>query len=95
MQTAKCACGYNFAKGHIDGSLRESYAVIHSDDYLRVVEKEHVLTLESRRKRRLKMLAESAAWVGSLMECPECGAFLLVKPQRVGDDGEMILLKRA
>jgi DNA-directed RNA polymerase subunit RPC12/RpoP len=94
MQAARCECGYNFAKGHIDGSLRESYALIHSDDYLRVMKKEHLLTLESRRKRRLKMIAESSEWVGSLMECPECGIFLLVKPQRNGDDGEMILLRR-
>jgi hypothetical protein len=91
----KCECGYNFAKGHGDGSLQESYAVIHRGNYLRVVQKEHVLMMESRRKRRLKMIAQSADWVGSLIACPKCGAFLLVKPQRAGDDDAVILLKRA
>jgi len=56
--------------------------------------KEQTILLEPNSEKRLSLIGESARWVGNLMRCPKCRAWLFLKPQR-GKLSPAILLKAA
>jgi hypothetical protein len=89
-----CSCGFSFTKGHLKGRRIESYATIRDRDYLKVMRKERVIFSERKPDKRLALIGDVAQWVGNLMRCPQCGAWLFLKPQQ-GKASPVILLKPA
>lgn len=79
---ATCECGFRFAQAMVDGREIESYAVVHDEDYQRVIDDELAIRSEADEERKLALVAEGATRIGSLHFCPECGALVLLKPQR-------------
>ena len=88
-----CACGFNYAKARIEGREVESYAVIHDADYRRVVKKEHAILSEKDKEKKLRLIATASQWVGSLIHCPDCGAWMLLGPEKRSKDHQFIILK--
>ncbi len=89
-----CNCGFSFTKAHLKGRRIESYATIRDCDYLKVMRKERAIFSEPKPHKRLALIGDAAQWVGNLMRCPECGAWLFLKPQQ-GKTSPTILLKPA
>jgi len=89
-----CDCGFNFAKAHLKGRRLESYAAVRHRDWVKVMRKERAILSERRSAKRLALIGDAAQSVGSLMRCPECGVWLLVKP-RQGKASPIVLLKPA
>jgi hypothetical protein len=88
-----CPCGFDFVKARLKDREFESYAVIHDEDYLEVIQEEVATHREPDETKRLERIAETSTRVGTLMVCPECGALLLSKPLRGEDDDSVIILK--
>jgi len=86
-----CDCGFDFTRARLKGRRMESYAVISDKHYRTVMRKESAVLLEKNPERRLTLIGNVVAWVGSLMRCPACGAWLLAKPQREGRGGYIVL----
>jgi len=86
-----CECGFNFAKANLKGQRFESYAVIRDDDYPKVMRKESAILSEHGRDKVLALISDAAQWVGSLMRCPKCGAWVFVKPHGRTRDAIVIL----
>ncbi len=89
-----CECGFNFAKAHLKGQRIESYAAVRNRDWLKLMRKERAILSERDSDKRLPMISAAADWVGNLMRCPKCGAWLFLKPQQ-GKASPVILLKPA
>jgi hypothetical protein len=89
-----CECGFNFAKAHVKRQRIESYAAVRNRDWLKLMRKERAILSERDSDKRLSMICAAADWVGNLMRCPKCGAWLFLKPQQ-GKDSPVILLKPA
>ena len=87
-----CNCGFSFTKAHVKGRRIESYATICDRDYLQVMRKERAIFSECEPAKRLALIGDAAQWVGNLLRCPECGAWLFLKPQQ-GGTSPIILLK--
>ncbi len=92
---SECGCGFDFAKALLKGRRLESYAVIRDSDYESVMRKECAILSKKKLQEELELIAEAATWVGSLMRCPECGGWLLLKPQRGRRGSQMVSLKTA
>jgi hypothetical protein len=89
-----CECGFDFAKAHLKGQRIESYAAVRDRDWLQLMRKEGGILSERNSDKRLSMICDCAQWVGNLMHCPKCGAWLCLKPQQ-GKASPAILLKPA
>lgn len=89
-----CECGFSFAAAHLQGLHIESYAVVRNRDWLKLMRKERAVLAERKSDKRLALIGDAAQWVGNLMCCPECGAWLLLKPQE-GQPSPIVLLKPA
>jgi hypothetical protein len=92
---ATCECGINFVQAALDGREIESYAVVHDEDYQRVIGDELAIRSEADEERRLALIAEVSTRVGSLHVCPECGALILSKPQRSSTHGSFTVLRES
>jgi hypothetical protein len=90
-----CRCGFDFVKARLRGRRLESYAVIRDSDYESVVRKECAILSKRKLQDKLKLIAEAATWVGILERCPECGGWLLLKPQRGKKSPQAVSLKTA
>jgi hypothetical protein len=90
-----CECGFNWAKARLEGRDLESFAVIRDRDYRRVVKKEFAILSEKDKEKKGKLLFNASQWVGSLMHCPECGAWMFLPPEKRSELHEFILLKPA
>lgn len=88
-----CECGFDYAKARLEGREMESYAVIHDADYRRVVRKELAVLEEQDKEKKARLIANASQWVGSLMRCPECGAWMLLAPEKRSKEKEFVLLK--
>lgn len=89
-----CACGFDYVKARLAGREFDSFAVIHGADYRRVIKKEFAILSEKDKGKKNRLLANASRWVGSLMHCPECGAWLLVEPEKRASDDEFVVLKQ-
>jgi hypothetical protein len=89
----RCDCGFDFARARLTGRKVESYALISDDNYRAVVRKEIAILEEKKPQKRLALIAKAASSVGSLLRCPECGAWLLSKPLQRGRGGYIVLRK--
>ncbi|MCC6694966.1 MAG: hypothetical protein IT365_04960 [Candidatus Hydrogenedentes bacterium] len=87
-----CTCGFDYVKGRLAGREFDSYAVIDDAHYRRVVKKEHAILSEKDKEKKQRLLASASRWVGSLIHCPECGAWLLVEPEKRNAGHEFIIL---
>ena len=92
---ASCECGFNFAQALLDGRDIESYAVVHDEDYERVIDDELAIRSETDEERKLALIAEGSTRVGSLHVCPECGALVLLKPERNSTDNSFAVLRES
>ncbi len=88
-----CECGFDYAKARLEGREVESYAVIHDDDYRRVVRKELAILEEQDKEKKARLIAHASQWVGSLMRCPECGACMFLPPGKNCEEHEFVLLR--
>ncbi|MCC6489728.1 MAG: hypothetical protein IT364_19720 [Candidatus Hydrogenedentes bacterium] len=89
-----CTCGFDYVKARLAGREFDSYAVIYDADYRRVLKKELAILSEKDKEKKQRRLATASQWVGGLMHCPECGAWLLLEPVNQSEDTEVIILKR-
>ncbi len=89
-----CQCGFNFAKAHATGRPIESYAAVRNSDWLKLMHKERRILSEGNPDKRLALIGAASQCVGSLERCPDCGAWLFLKPQK-GKASPVILLKPA
>ncbi len=83
-QRPKCKCGFDFAKARVNGHRLESYAVIRDREYQTVLRKECVILSEKDAQRKMALIGQAAEGIGSLVLCPECGAWLFTQPRRRG-----------
>ncbi len=77
----KCQCGFNFAKGRLDGRRIEAFAVVRDDDWLNLMSKEKSIRAQKDSDKKLSLIYASSKLVGNLMRCPECGLWILMKPK--------------
>ncbi len=92
---ATCECGFNFVRAALDGREIESYAVVHDEDYQRMIDDELAIRSEADEERKLTLIAEGSTRVGALHVCPECGALVLLKPQRSSTHGSFTVLRES
>lgn len=88
-----CECGFNYVKARIEGREVESYALIHDKDYRRVIKKEFAILSEKHKERQGKLIYNASRWVGSLVHCPECGAWMLSLPEKRDKALEFVTLR--
>lgn len=83
----RCLCGHNFAREILANMADESrptprsYAVVRDADWLTMLSAEAKVAQAEGEQAKLAALAESAQWVGVLMECPGCGRLGLSHPE--------------
>lgn len=90
-----CPCGFDYVKARLEGRELDNYAVIHDKDYRRVLKKELAHLTETDQEKKGKRLADASQWVGSLMHCPECGAWMFLPPEKRCGDHEFVVLNPA
>jgi hypothetical protein len=90
-----CECGFNYFKARLEGRDIESYAVIHDKDYRRVINKELAYRSEKDKEKKGKLLFNTSRWVGSLVHCPECGAWMLSLPEKRDKELDCVTLRPA
>ncbi len=79
----ECKCGYSFAEKALQDFPREfeSYGIVADADYQRFLKSELKLIQQRRgSKQYYKAFGKSAELMGSLLECPDCGRLLLLRP---------------
>lgn len=91
----KCECGFNYAKARLDGRDLESYAVIRDKDYRRVVKKELEYLSERDKEKKGRLLFSTSRWVGSLKQCPECGTWMFLPPEKRSKEHDFTWLRPA
>lgn len=57
-----------------------SYALIPDAGYQAAIRREYAILIENQSSLRLKKIVKAAPLVGCLVECPECGEWLLIEP---------------
>jgi hypothetical protein len=89
----RCDCGFNFVVAHIEGRRLVSYALIPQKSYRASIRREYAIVVEKDAKTKSQMIATASAFVGSLTQCPRCGAWLLDQPKPRGRTGFAVLHK--
>ena len=93
---ATCECGFRFGPAILAGQVIESYAIVHDDDYQRVIDDELAIRSEPKKKRKRALIAKGSKRVGLLYVCPECAALVLLKPQKWrSSDGSFTILRES
>jgi len=90
-----CECGFNYPKARLEGRELETYAVIRDKDYRRVIKKDFAAFSEKDKEKKLRLIANASQWVGSLLHCPECGAWMFLPPEKRCEEHEFVVLKQA
>jgi len=77
----RCKCGYSFSN-EVSGPDRkfESFAVIRDRDYRVFIKSETRVLASKGSDAKLRALARSSKFVGSLMECPKCLRAIFSEP---------------
>ncbi|GMV95153.1 MAG: hypothetical protein AMXMBFR82_49310 [Candidatus Hydrogenedentota bacterium] len=60
-----------------------------------MLKKELAHLTETDKEKKGKRLADVSRWVGSLMHCPECGAWMFLPPEKRCEDHEFVVLNPA
>ena len=84
-----CNCGYSFSQGALKRKRGfKSYALINDAHYDAFLRAEMKILKEKRDSgEQMAAIARASLWVGSAMECPQCGRLLVLKPS--ADPGPM------
>lgn len=77
-----CDCGFDFAKAHIKKRRLVAYALIPDKSYRAAIRREYAIISEKNAEREQRMIARASSLIGSLMQCPRCGLWLLHEPKR-------------
>jgi len=89
----RCACGFDFARARLEGRKLTSYTLIPHKNYRATIRREYKILGEKWEGQKLKLIAGASASVGSLTQCPDCGAWLLDEPMQ-GRQSEYVVLRR-
>lgn len=89
----RCDCGFDFVKAHIEKRRLVSYALIPHKSYRASIRREYAIVVEKDAESKCRMIATASAFVGSLTQCPRCGAWLLDEPKPRGRTGFAVLRK--
>lgn len=84
-----CKCGFDVAKGRLDGVDIESFAVIPDGSYEEIIESEAATIAEQDEFRKLERIAEGVKRVGTIQVCPACGILCFSRPQGCAQDVEV------
>jgi hypothetical protein len=77
----RCKCGYLYSGKVAVGSRKfASYAVVSDRSYQRFLKAELGALQAANAGVKLRAIARASKLVGSLLECPDCGRFLLAMP---------------
>ena len=92
----RCTCGYDFAQQMLRGSRAiQSFAVVNDRDYQTFLKLEmKVLRKPQGSDARLRAIARSSEYVGSLNICPKCSRLLLSQPGAGASDGSLVSYTR-
>jgi hypothetical protein len=71
-----------------------SYALIPEKNYIAAIRREYAIVVEKNAERKLTLIAKAASSVGSLTQCPDCGAWLLDEPPRRRGDFPIFRISR-
>lgn len=95
-KSMRCHCGYDFARQMRRGGRTDrSFAVIHREDYQTFLKLEaKVLRARRGSDARLRAVARSSEYVGSLHLCPKCSRLLLLQPGAGASDGSLVSYAR-
>ena len=82
----RCTCGFDFTKARLKelkGGRRvfESYVAVSDADYRKFLKLEIRVLAAKNKSEKLKRLAKSAQFAGSITICPKCSALLFSNPQ--------------
>ena len=76
-----CKCGYVFSNTpSIRARKFESFAVVNNRSYQRFLKAEVVVLGAADGIAKLLAIGRSSKLIGSLLECPDCGRFVLYLP---------------
>src|SRR2546427_11369482 len=89
----RCDCGFDFVRARVRGRTLASYALIPHKNYRATIRKEHAIVVEKKAQRKLSLIAEASASIGSLIRCPDCGAWFLDEPVKRRRGGYTVLRK--
>lgn len=73
-----CKCGFVFE--YFQKRKFNSFAVVNDKDYQRFLRAENRVSRAVDETEKLRAMGRSARFVGSMLECPECGRLLLIMP---------------
>lgn len=91
MTGKSCKCGYVFSDvAAIRSRKLKSFAVVSDKSYQRFLKAELGVVQAGSEIAKSRAIARASAFVGSLIECPECGRFLLSPP---GGDSEAVYFR--
>lgn len=77
----RCKCGYSFSREATKPNRKfESFAVVPDQDYQAFLKAESRVLASKIEQAKMREIARSSEFVGSLMECPECSRILFLKP---------------
>lgn len=80
---AHCACGYKFAYATPIGRRKfRSFAIVSDKNYQRFLKSELSVLTALNVEAKMRAIAKSSQYVGSLIECPECERVLLTLPDQ-------------
>ncbi len=82
----QCSCGFDFAKARLNelqGGRRvvESFVAVSDADYRKFLKLEIRVLAAKNQSEKLKRVAKSAQFAGSIMICPKCSALLFNSPE--------------
>ena len=75
-----CPCGFDFGKSILKKGRLESYALIPSESYRRILRSECAILTERESERKAAAIGRNASRIGSIWKCPRCGDWLLLRP---------------
>lgn len=90
-----CDCGLDFVKARINRRPLVSYALIPHKSYRALIRREYGIVVEKNAERKHRMIANASALVGSITQCPRCGAWLFDEPRPRRQAGFVMLHKAA
>ncbi len=90
-----CDCGFDFVKAQLKKRRLVSYALLPQQTYRTAIRREYAIVTEKNAERKHRMIASASRFVGSLTQCPRCGAWLLDEPRPRGRTGFQVLRKTA
>ena len=91
IKIAQCDCGYEFLAMSILTRKYRSFGIINDRDYQRFVKFEVRVAEASEPAGKLRAIAKSSKYIGSVLECPDCGRLLVNMP---GEDRSVYTLSR-